>query len=98
MVDGAAALLTMIIGFHRAGIWTDERGKNILDGGAPFYRAYRTSDGKHVAIGAVEPKFYHRLLEKIGLANDPEMLCQSNKALWPSQSSKLAAAIARRTR
>ncbi len=98
MIDGAAALLTMIVGFHRAGIWTDDRGKNVLDGGAPFYRAYRTADHKYVAIGAVEPKFYHLLLEKIGLADDPEMLPQSDRSLWPSQTSKLAAAIAQRTR
>jgi alpha-methylacyl-CoA racemase len=98
MIDGAAALLTMIVGFHRAGLWTDERGKNILDGGAPFYRAYRTSDHKHVAIGAVEPKFYHRFLERIGLADDPEMLVQSDKCLWDAQARKIAGVIAQRTR
>jgi len=98
MVDGAAALMTMIVGFHRAGIWADERGKNILDGGAPFYRTYRTADDKYIAIGAVEPKFYRLLLEKIGLGDDAEMLAQSDKKLWPSQSNKIAAAIAQRTR
>ena len=98
MIDGAAALLTMIVGFHRAGIWSDNRSENLLDGGAPFYRTYRTADDKYVAIGAVEPKFYRTLLEKIGLADDPEMRSQMDRSRWPAQADKIAAAIARRTR
>jgi alpha-methylacyl-CoA racemase len=98
MVDGAAALLTMIVGFHRAGIWSDSRGENLLDGGAPFYRTYRTSDDKYIAIGAVEPKFYRELLVRIGLGDDPEMQSQTDRSLWPSQANKMARAIAQRTR
>ncbi|SRR5579871_4962971 len=98
MVDGAAALLTMIVGFHRAGIWSDSRGENLLDGGAPFYRTYRTSDDKYIAVGAVEQKFYYELLARIGLGDDPEMHSQSDRSLWPSQTNKIANAIAQRTR
>ena len=98
MVDSAAALLTMIVGFDRAGIWSDERGDNLLDGGAPFYRTYETSDRKYVAIGAVERKFYDLLLEKLDLANDPDMHPQTDRAKWPLQSRKIAAEIAKLTR
>jgi alpha-methylacyl-CoA racemase len=98
MIDGASALLTMIVGFHRAGLWSDNRGENILDGGAPFYRTYRTADDKFVAIGAVEPKFYHLLLEKIGLADNPDMHPQMDRSKWPLQAEKMAAVIERFTR
>lgn len=51
-------------------IWVDERGGNILDGGAHFYNTYETKDGKFMAVGALEPHFYHLLLEGLGLSED----------------------------
>ncbi len=70
MVEGAAYLMTSIYGLHAAGVWKDERGENILDTGAPFYNVYETSDGKYVSVGAIEPKFYANLLERMGLAGE----------------------------
>ena len=68
MVDGAASLMTMIHGLLAAGMWIEERGANILDGGAPFARAYRTLDDRHVVIAPVENRFFDALLTKLGIS------------------------------
>jgi alpha-methylacyl-CoA racemase len=60
MVDGAAALMTMIYTFRSMGIWQDVRGTNLLDTGAPFYEVYETSDGNFMSVGAIEPQFYDK--------------------------------------
>ena len=45
-------------------IWqSSERGCSLLDSGAPFYDTYRTSDGKFMSVGAIEPKFYQELVK-----------------------------------
>ena len=72
MVDGAASQMTFVYGLRAAGQWTDGRAENTLDGGAPNYRAYETRDGQHIAIGPVEPKFWDRLLRRIGAAEEGE--------------------------
>lgn len=73
MVDGAAILSAMTYTFLGNGRWKDERGVNLLDGGAHFYDTYETSDGKWISIGSIEPQFYALLLEKTGLTDDPEL-------------------------
>ena len=67
MVDGAAYLSTFVYKFRNAGMWSDERGTNMLDGGAPFYDTYRTKDGQYMSVGAIEPQFYAALLKGLGL-------------------------------
>src|SRR5450755_1655132 len=67
MVDGASLLATMFAGFAAAGQWSETRGTNWLDSGTPWYDTYETSDSKHVAIGAIEPKFFAELLVRLGL-------------------------------
>ena len=68
MIDGAALLMWMTHGFHAAGRWNvKERGVNFLDGGAHFYDTYETSDKKYVSIGAIEPQFYVKLIELLGV-------------------------------
>jgi alpha-methylacyl-CoA racemase len=67
MVDGSALLSTFLYGLRASGAWRDERGTNLLDTGAPFYDTYRTKDGKYVAVGALEAKFYAALLAGLGL-------------------------------
>jgi alpha-methylacyl-CoA racemase len=67
MVDGAGALLAPIRAMLEAGVWMDGRERNLLDGGAPFYRTYQTSDGRFVAVGALEPAFYDELIDGLGL-------------------------------
>ena len=68
IVDGTASLMTMFHSFLQMGAWAAERGVNIIDGGAPFYDVYETSDGKYVSVAAVEAKFYGELVERMGLA------------------------------
>jgi len=69
MVDGAAYLATYIYGMRALGLWSDERGGNTLDGGAPFYDIYETSDHQYVAVGAIEPQFFGELLELLELSD-----------------------------
>lgn len=66
MLDGVASLMTATAGIRARGDWVDERQSNFLDGGAPFYRTYRTSDGRYVALGAIEPEFWIRFLNTVG--------------------------------
>ena len=95
IVDGAASLLTFAYGLMRAGLWTDDRGENALDSGAPWYDVYETSDGKYVSIGAIEGRFYHELLKRIGL--DKEALpSQLDRIGWPDLREKLKASFSRR--
>ncbi|MFD6674697.1 CaiB/BaiF CoA transferase family protein [Rhodococcus zopfii] len=82
MVDGALALSHMMWAFRGRGLWSDERGTNMLDTGAPYYDVYETSDGKYMAVGAIEPQFYALLLE--GLDLDPaELPGQADITAWP---------------
>jgi alpha-methylacyl-CoA racemase len=67
MVDGAAALVGPIRDLHNAGLWSPQRRANLLDGGAPFYACYRTSDDEFMAVGALEPQFYSLLVSGLGL-------------------------------
>jgi alpha-methylacyl-CoA racemase len=70
MSDGAALIGALTYGMHAAGLWSDEREANLLDGGAASYGVYQCSDGKYVALGAIEPQFREALLEGLALAPD----------------------------
>ena len=96
MVDGVASLTTMLHGMLAAGLWSDRRGENLLDGAAPFYRTYRTADGGFMAVGALEPQFYRELLDALGL--DHGEWPQHDRSRWPEQSGRLAEIFAARTR
>jgi alpha-methylacyl-CoA racemase len=97
MTDGAALLMTMMHTLKAMGKWTQERGSNLLDGGAHFYDTYRCRDGKYVSVGAIEPRFYAELLEKAGV-DDPDFTEQWARACWPALKDKLAAVLLTRTR
>ena len=98
MTDGAALLMSMIWGFRAGGFWRDERGVNLLDGGAHFYDTYACADGKYVSVGAIEPQFYALLREKAGLAEDTDFDRQMDPRGWPALKDRLAAVFATRTR
>ncbi|MDR7155731.1 alpha-methylacyl-CoA racemase [Sphingobium xenophagum] len=98
MIKGAATLTTSIHSFLAAGNWTDHRGVNTLDGGAPFYDTYETADGLHVSIAPIEPVFYGRLLALLGEEEDPLLKRQEDRASWPAQREKFAAIFKSRTR
>jgi alpha-methylacyl-CoA racemase len=97
MVDGAASLMAMFYGMKSTGMWVDARGANLLDSGAHFYDSYETKDGKHIALGSIEPQFYRELVEKAGLA-DPEFRAQMDRGAWSSLKAKLRAVIKTKTR
>lgn len=77
IVDGVAHLLSGVHGFINAGVWSDARESNFLDGAAPYYRVYETADGRHVAVGAIEARFFAELCRVTGVSiaaaeqNDP---------------------------
>jgi alpha-methylacyl-CoA racemase len=97
MVDGAASLASIFYGLSASGRWSGQRGANLLDGGAPFYDTYETADGKHVAIGALEPKFFAELAQRIGL--DARFVKgQYDRRLWPELRAAMAAILRGRTR
>ncbi|WP_158882768.1 CaiB/BaiF CoA transferase family protein [Amycolatopsis anabasis] len=97
MVDGAALLTTHLHGLRASGLWAGERGENMLDGGAPFYDTYQTSDGKYVAVGAIELRFFTDLVKVLGL--DPEEVpFHLNKDEWPKLREILTEAIGKHTR
>jgi alpha-methylacyl-CoA racemase len=97
MVDGSAALASMIFGMRAAGICSDRRGTNLLDGGAHFYDTYETADGRWVAIGSMEPQFYALLLEHTGI-DDPVFHNQYDARHWPECKEKLAKVFKTKTR
>jgi alpha-methylacyl-CoA racemase len=97
MIDGAATLMTMFFGLQAMGFHRDARGTNLLDTGAHFYDVYATADGKHVAVGAIEPQFYAELLARLGLQNE-KLPPQMERASWPAMRERLAAIFATKTR
>lgn len=96
IVDGTAHLLASTFAKLARSAWSDERGVNHLDGGAPFYSVYATKDGRYVAVGALEPKFYRRLLGLLELDVDPDR--QQDRTTWPLLRELLAERFAQRTR
>jgi alpha-methylacyl-CoA racemase len=97
MVDGAALLTAGMHGLRNIGLWKNGRGQNMLDGGAPFYDTYETADGRYVAVGAIEERFWCALLEVLEL--DPaEVAGRLDPDQWPAVKKKLADVLRTRTR
>lgn len=96
ILDGAALLTAMHQSLLASGMWQQPPGGNLFDGGAPFYRVYRTADDKWLSVSAVEPKFYAQLLDGLGL--DEDVAGQYDPAHWPELRVTIATRIAARTR
>ncbi|MGH3279431.1 MAG: CaiB/BaiF CoA transferase family protein, partial [Trebonia sp.] len=99
IVDGAAMLQAMTYGRLADGAWTDERGVNLLDTGAPFYDVYATADGRHMAVGALEPRFYAAFLDLL-FAPAPvpaDLPDRGDPARWPELRHRFAARFAERS-
>lgn len=97
MCEGASLLATMFHGMLASKRWSEERGSNHLDTGAPWYDTYETKDGKHVSIGSIEAKFYEDLLMRLGLSGD-SLPKQLDRAGWPKLRERFATAFKARTR
>ncbi len=97
IVDGTAGLMTMFHAFRQMGMYEPQRGANLLDGGAPFYAVYATSDGRHIAIGALEPKFFDELVRRIGLDGE-DRSGQYDRSGWPAMRSRFEAVFLTKTR
>lgn len=97
IVDGSATLMAMTSGLRAAGTFSDQRGSNLIDGGAHFYTIYETLDNKYVAIGALEPQFYSLLREKLQL-DDPAFDDQMSEEAWPELQEKLEIIFLSKTR
>jgi alpha-methylacyl-CoA racemase len=98
IVDGTAHLTTFIHAFLAGGMWQDERGTNMLDTGAPWYDVYETADGRHMAVGAIEPQFYAEFIRLLGLPELENLASQHDRAAWPELRERFAVAFKARTR
>jgi alpha-methylacyl-CoA racemase len=98
IVDGASMLQAATWGYLASGMWQDQRGVNLLDGGAPYYGVYATADGRHMAVGALEPKFYARLIELLfAPEGTPDLPAQHDATRWSELREAFTARFATRT-
>jgi alpha-methylacyl-CoA racemase len=97
MVDGSSVLAQMVWGMRDTGVWTDERGTNMLDGGAPYYDTYECADGRYVSVGAIEPQFYAAMLAGLGL-NPADLPGQNDRSRWPELRDRFTEAFASKDR
>jgi len=98
MVDGSAALMAPFFGQAATGRFTDQRGTNMLDGGAHFYDTYETQDGKYISVGSIEPQFYALLVAKAGLdAGHFDAAAQHDRERWPAYKQELSRVFKART-
>lgn len=97
MVDGASILVQQLLSLQHLGLWRDDRGSNILDGGAPWYDTYECSDGKYVAVGALEPQFYRELLQTLEL-DESDLPSRDDVMNWPTIRARFGDVFARLSR
>ncbi len=97
IVDGTHSLMSFVHGMAGAGLWKTERASNLLDGAAPYYRCYTTSDGKFMAVGCIEPQFFAAMMERLPVDREAYGH-QLDKARWPEQHAVLEGVFASKTR
>jgi alpha-methylacyl-CoA racemase len=97
MVEGASLLAAMFSGMLATQRWSETRGENILDTGAPWYNVYRTKDGQYVSIGAIEARFYDELIGRLGFAGE-QLPGQNERERWPELRARFEKAFAAKTR
>jgi alpha-methylacyl-CoA racemase len=99
IVDGVSVLTTHVHALRRMGMWQDPRGVNLLDGGAPFYDTYECADGRYLAVGALEPRFYEELVRRTGFEPpEGEGRDRDDPAQWPAAREHWARLFRSRTR
>lgn len=97
MVDGSAMLMSLFCRMYAQGRWTNQRGENVLDGGAPWYTTYPTSDGRYVAVGALEEPFWQELLDRLGIGADA-LPPRTDRGGWTTIRDVLSQRFLQRTR
>ena len=97
MTEGASLLSSIFHGLRAAGEWSERRGENLLDSGAPFYDTYACADGRFLALGALEPQFQAELLQRLGIT-EPELAAPVPRERWPQLRERLTALLATRSR
>ncbi len=97
IIDGVNSMMGMVHSLAHIGQWTPERQSNLLDGGAPFYRCYRTRDDRFMAAGCIEPQFFAEMLRRLEIPPD-ELGGQYDPDAWPAQHKRLEARFAEKTR
>jgi alpha-methylacyl-CoA racemase len=97
MVEGASMLAVPLHALMAAGLWSEKRGTNLLDSGAPFYDTYETADGGHIAIGCLEPQFFAEFARLLPLA-ERFVSGQYDKALWPPMRAAIADRVRQKSR
>jgi alpha-methylacyl-CoA racemase len=90
ILDGVASQLVLILGLKAGGLWSGARGRNLLDGGVPFYRTYACADDKYIAVGALETKFFATLVQGLGLDASTLVPKQWDQSTWPALQQTLA--------
>ncbi len=98
ILAGTHGLLPMFHGLVEAGLQSTQRSANLLDSGAPFYRCYETADNQHVAVGALEPKFYHNLVTLLQLQSQLDIAQQYQTTTWPQTTALFNFAFKQQTR
>jgi len=97
MTDGVISLMSNFVSHARRGLFKEERGSNLLDGGAPYYRTYETADGQHICVGSIEPQFFKDLCERVGLSA-PLHDVQLDRAHWPEMHAEFDRIFRSKTR
>jgi alpha-methylacyl-CoA racemase len=97
IVDGTASLMTMVYSMFGAGLWSDQRGTNLMDGSCPFGSVYSTSDGGYMAVCALEPRFYGELIRKLGFEMS-DLPDRWDRKRWPELRARFAETFSKRTR
>ncbi|MFC4328946.1 CaiB/BaiF CoA transferase family protein [Streptomyces andamanensis] len=96
VVDGTAHLSAMLHGMLAAGAWQDRRHANLLDGGCPFYGTYETADGRYMAVGALEQRFYDEFMTRLGIPGQAP--ARDDMTRWGALREAIAARFRTRTR
>ncbi|RWN67872.1 MAG: CoA transferase [Mesorhizobium sp.] len=97
MTEGASMLTTPMHALMAAGLWSDRRGANLLDSGAPFYDTYETADARHVAVGCLEPRFFAEFAGLLPL-DERFVRGQYDRTLWPEMRAAIVDRVRQKTR
>ncbi|MGH8845288.1 MAG: CaiB/BaiF CoA transferase family protein, partial [Advenella sp.] len=97
ITDGSLSMMTHFMASGLKGTFVEQRGKNMLDGGAPYYGVYETADKRHISVGAIEPQFFSELCKRLELTGD-WVEAQNDQSRWTALRAEMARIFSSRTR